>query len=158
MSNSLTVFDGHLYAAITDAEKFEDWCHVFRYAGGQKWEDCGRVGDRRTHGVGPMVVHDGSLYVGTWTYDWTRVGIQQPLDDFCCVYRYAGGTAWEDCGQPGQCRRLFGLASYRGGLYVSAEDGRCYVYAGERQWKECGRFPNYAHPWESTMASCTRVC
>jgi penicillin amidase len=107
VSNSLTVFDGHLYAAITDAEKFEDWCHVFRYAGGQTWEDCGRVGDRRTHGVGPMVVHDGSLYVGTWTYDWTRVGIQEPLDDFCCVYRYAGGTSWEDCGQPGQCRRLF---------------------------------------------------
>ena len=146
VSNSLTVFDGHLYAAITDAEKSEDWCHVFRYAGGQQWEDCGRTGDRRTHGVGPMVVHNGSLYVGTWTYDWTRVGIKEPLDDFCCVYRYAGGKSWEDCGQPGQCRRLFGLASYRGRLYVSAEDGRCYVYAGERQWKECGRFPNYAHP------------
>jgi hypothetical protein len=86
VSNSLTVFDGHPYAAITDAEKFEDWCHVFRYAGGQKWEDCGCVGERRTHGVGPMVVHDRSLYVGTWTHDWTRVGIQQPLDDFCCVY------------------------------------------------------------------------
>ena len=73
-------------------------------------------------------------------------GIQKPLDDFCCVYRYAGGTKWEDCGQPGQCRRLFGLASFRGGLYVTAEDGRCYVHAGERQWRECGRFPNYAHP------------
>ncbi len=130
VSNSLTVFDGQLYAAITDADKSEDWCHVFRYAGGQKWEDCGRVGDRRTHGVGPMVVHRGSLYVGTWTYDWTRVGIEQPLDDFCCVYRHAGGTTWENCGQPGECRRLFGLASYRGELYVSAEDGRCYVYAG----------------------------
>ncbi|MBM4093247.1 MAG: penicillin acylase family protein, partial [Planctomycetes bacterium] len=146
VSNSLTVFDGHLYAAITDAEKSEDWCHVFRYAGGQQWEDCGRVGERRTHGVGPMVVHAGSLYVGTWTYDWTRVGIEEPLDDFCSVYRYAGGTTWEDCGQPGECRRLFGLASYRGGLYVSAEDGRCYVYAGDRQWKESGQFPNYAHP------------
>jgi penicillin amidase len=146
VSNSLTVFDGHLYAAITDAEKFEDWCHVFRYAGGKQWEDCGRVGDRRTHGVGPMVVHRGSLYAATWTYDWNRVGIQQPLDDFCCVYRYAGGTEWEDCGQPGQCRRLFGLASFRGRLYVTAEDGRCYVYAGERTWRECGRFPNYAHP------------
>ena len=140
------MFDGHLYAAITDAEKFEDWCHVFRYAGGKQWEDCGRVGDRRTHGVGPMVVHRGSLYAATWTYDWNRVGIQQPLDDFCCVYRYAGDKRWEDCGQPGQCRRLFGLASFRGGLYVTAEDGRCYVYAGERTWRECGRFPNYAHP------------
>ena len=146
VSNSLTVFDGQLYAAITDAEKFEDWCHVFRYAGEQKWDDCGRVGDRRTHGVGPMVVHRGSLYAATWTYDWNRVGIRQPLDDFCCVYRYAGGAKWEDCGQPGQCRRLFGLASFRGGLYVTAEDGRCYVHAGDRNWRECGRFPNYAHP------------
>jgi penicillin amidase len=146
VSNSLTVFDGHLYAAITDAERTEDWCHVFRYAGGQAWEDCGRVGDRRTHGVGPMVVHRGSLYAATWTYDWTRVGIQEPLDDYGCVYRYAGGTTWEDCGQPGQCRRLFGLASFRGALYVTAEDGRCYVHAGGREWRECGRFPNYAHP------------
>jgi hypothetical protein len=146
VSNSLTVFDGHLYAAITDAEKFEDWCHVFRYAGGKNWEDCGRVGDRRTHGVGPMIVHRGSLYAATWTYDWTRVGRQPPLDDFCCVYRYAGGTRWEDCGQPGQCRRLFGLASFRGRLYVTAEDGRCYEHAGNRAWRECGKFPNYAHP------------
>jgi hypothetical protein len=93
-----------------------------------------------------MVVHRGSLYAATWTYDWNRVGIEKPLDDFCCVYRYAGGTKWEDCGQPGQCRRLFGLASFRGGLYVTAEDGRCYVHAGGCEWNECGRFPNYAHP------------
>ena len=79
VSNSLTVFDGHLYAAITDAEKFENWCHVFRYAGGKQWEDCCRVGDRRTHGVEPMVVHRGSLYAATWTYEfqtpneWARV-------------------------------------------------------------------------------------
>jgi hypothetical protein len=38
------------------------------------------------------------------------------------------------------------LASFRGGLYVTAEDGRCYVHAGDRNWRECGRFPNYAHP------------
>ena len=54
------------------------------------------------------------------------------------MYRYAGDKRWEDCGQPGQCRRLFGLASFGGGLYVTAEDGRCYVYAGDRNWCECG--------------------
>src|SRR5262245_44463393 len=45
VSNSLTVFDGHLYAGITDAAKPEDWSHVYRYRGGKEWEDCGRVGD-----------------------------------------------------------------------------------------------------------------
>ncbi len=142
----MTVFDGRLYAGITDAVREEDWCHVFRYAGGQDWEDCGRLGNRRTHGAGPMVVHRGHLYAASWTYDWTRVGQQEPLDDFCCVYRYAGGHTWEDCGQPGNCRRLFGLASFRGRLYVTAEDGRCYVHTGDRNWEACGQFPNYAHP------------
>jgi hypothetical protein len=152
ISNSLTVFDGHLYAAITDAPREEDWCHIFRYRGGQAWEDCGRVGELKTRGVGPMVVHQGSLYAATWSYDWTRVGVKRPRQppyeaDFCRVYRYAGGTKWEDCGQPGSCRRLFGLASFRGKLYVAAEDGRCYAYAGGQHWEESGRFPNYAHPF-----------
>jgi hypothetical protein len=41
VSNSLTVYDGYLYAGITDAEKEEDWCHVFRYMVGTEWDDCG---------------------------------------------------------------------------------------------------------------------
>jgi hypothetical protein len=146
VSNSLTAFDGHLYAGITDALREEDWCHVFRYAGGQAWEDCGRLGSRRTRGAGPMIAHRGRLYAATWSYDWTRVGQTEPLEDFCRVYRHEGGRDWADCGQPGHCRRLFGLASFRGDLYVTAEDGRCYVHAGDRNWEEIGRFPNYAHP------------
>jgi len=34
-----------------DAKDEADWCHVFRYAGEQKWIDCGRVGSRKTTGV-----------------------------------------------------------------------------------------------------------
>ncbi len=151
VSNSLTVFNGDLYAANTDAAREEDWSHVFRYHGGRKWENCGRVGDLRTRGVGPMIVHRGHLYAATWNYDWTRVGIEQagqpPYQaDFCRVHRYGGGMRWEDCGQPGRCHRLFGLASFRGRLYVTAEDRRVYVYDDNRTWSECGRFPNYAHP------------
>jgi hypothetical protein len=151
ISNSLTVFNGDLYAANTDAVREEDWSHVFRYRGGQTWEDCGRVGSLKARGAGPMIVHRGHLYAASWNYDWTRVGVVQPgrppyEADFCRVYRYAGGQRWEDCGQPGQCRRLFGLASFRGRLYVTAEDGRCYVHDGDKTWTECGRFPNYGHP------------
>ena len=143
VSNSLTVFDGHLYAGITDAAKEEDWCHVFRYRGGREWEDCGRVGDQRTRGVGPLIVHDGRLYAATWSYDWNRV---TPDLAFCRVYRYAGGRKWEDCGQPGRSRRLFGMASYKGGLYVVGEDHGCYVHEGGQRWRACGTFPNYGHP------------
>ena len=71
VSNSMTVFDGHLYVGITDAENKEDWVHVFRYKGGTSWEDCGRVTDLEAHGAGPMIVHNANLYVATWNYDWT---------------------------------------------------------------------------------------
>ncbi len=144
VSNSLTVFDGHLYAGTTDGDKEEDWCHVYRYAGGTNWDDCGRVGKLRTRGVGPMVVHDGKLYAATWSYDWTRVETDRL--DSCRVYQYQGGQDWKDCGQPGQCRRLFGMASFRGGLYVVGDDHKCYVNGDGNTWRVCGEFPNYAHP------------
>ena len=143
VSNSLTAFDGHLYAGITDATKEEDWCHVFRTRGDGRWEDCGRVGNLRTRGVGPLIVHEGSLYAATWSYDWNRVTADL---DFCRVYRFAGGQKWEDCGQPGRSRRLFGMASFKGGLYVVGEDRTCQVLEGNGRWKPCGTFPNYGHP------------
>src|SRR5262245_59993430 len=116
VSNSLTVFRGHLYAGITDAKSAEDWCHVFRYEGADQWHDCGRVGDRRTTGVGALVVHNGDLYAVTWTYDWTRV--KEGNYDTGRVYRYAGDKQWIDCGQPSDNRTLNCIASFRGKLYA----------------------------------------
>jgi hypothetical protein len=144
VSNSLTVFDGQLYAGTTDATREEDWCHVYRYGGGDRWEDCGRVGRLRTRGVGPMVVHDGALYAATWSYDWTRVHVE-PLD-FCRVYRYAGARDWKDCGQPGHCRRLFAIATFKGRLYVVGDDNRCHAHEGGTTWRACGEFPHMVHP------------
>lgn len=144
VSNSLTVFNGDLYAATSDATTPEQWCHVYRYAGGQEWEDCGRVGDGKTRGVGPMVVHDGRLCAATWSYDWVRVD-KDDLDS-CRVYRYAGGQEWEDLGQPGACRRLFGIASYAGRLFVVGDDNRCWVYEGDRTWIPSREFRSLVHP------------
>ena len=110
--------------------------HVFRYKGGTSWEDCGHVTDLEAHGAGPMIVHDHNLYVATWNYDWTRVaappGVKTVYDvDFCRVYRYADDRQWIDCGQPGQSKRLFGIASYKGSLYVVGDDMTCQRYVGE---------------------------
>ena len=153
VSNSLTVYDGHLYAATIDAQDEAGWCHVYRYAGGKEWVDCGRVGQRKTTGVMALIVHQGHLYAGTSTYDWTRVfsGNYEPSR----VYRYDGGTQWTDCGQPGQMLRINCLATYGGKLYAGGDRGlpplgekqwtgrpyQVFVYEGETKWRVAGSFP-----------------
>lgn len=141
VSNSLTVFNGHLYAAIIDAQVEADWCHVFRYAGAKKWIDCGRVGPHKTTGVMGLIVHQGNLYAGTSTYDWTRVfsGEYAPAR----VYRYEGGTTWTDCGQPSEMLRINCMATYGGKLYVGGDRG--LPPPGEKQWT--GR-PYRVYAWE----------
>jgi len=148
----LTVFDGDLYAGIADAlGDPQDACHVFRYAGGTEWTDCGHVGDSlRTPSVYSMIVHKGDLYCGTGTYDWTDV--KPDKRDFVRVYRYAGREEWVDCGQPGTNYRILSLASYKGDLYCGTdamralpEAGKVHRYAGGTEWEDCGRLGNTYH-------------
>jgi hypothetical protein len=141
VSNSLTVFKGKLYAATTDAQDRKEWCHVYRYEGGRKWTDCGRVGQGRTTGVGPMIVHNGELYVATWTLDWTRN--RNGNYDPGRVYRYLGGTQWEDCGQPSENTTLNSLASFKGKLYAGGgpQTWGVYVRGEDNRWSPSKIFP-----------------
>ncbi len=141
VSNSMLVFRGHLYAATIEGATEADWCHVWRYDGGMRWIDCGRVGGRRTTGVGPLLVHDGELYAVTTTYDWTRV--REAALDSGRVYRYAGGTNWVDCGEPHPDNRTLNTAaSFRGQLYVGGGPKAYAVSVRERDgtWREHQRF------------------
>jgi Concanavalin A-like lectin/glucanases superfamily len=147
ISDSLTVFKGDLYAGSTDGPDVTDWAHVYRYGGGKKWEDCGRLGTDRTRGVYAMVVHDGELYAATSASH----GGQPPEMSFGRVYRYKGGQKWDEIGQPGENYRLNSLASYKGKLYatgfnIGPKPGHVYVWAGERNWKACGEFNGWPHP------------
>jgi hypothetical protein len=144
-SDAATVFNGDLYVGTIDAPDEQDWAHVYRYRGGQEWEDLGRVGTRRTRGVYAMVVHDGELYAAT-----TSSHNRQSTDmDFGRVYRYRGGQEWEEIGQPGAVHHLSGLASFNGKLYSTAysedEPGHIYEYAGDAQWRDCGTFDGMPH-------------
>jgi hypothetical protein len=145
-SDALTVFQGDLYAGTTDGPGEEDWAHVFRYKGGKEWEDCGRVGTGKTRGVYALVVHRGALYAATSASH----GPQPKTMDYGRVYRYKGGTEWEDLGQPGATYRLNALASYRGKLYVCGFNigptpGHCYAYEGEKRWNAVGEFDGWPH-------------
>jgi hypothetical protein len=141
VSNSLTVYKGKLYAGTTDAKDPNDWCHVYSYTGDQKWTDCGRVGDRKTTGVGPLIVHNGDLYAVTSTYDWTRVksGGYEPGR----IYKYLGGTQWEDCGQPSDNRTLNCAASFKGKLYVGGGPDVLGVFVQDdnSDWSPSTLFP-----------------
>jgi hypothetical protein len=144
VSESMTVYQGKLYAATTGGKNEDDWCHVYRYDGGQKWFDCGRVGDRKTQGVGPLIVHRGNLYATTWTVDWTRV-VEGGYDPGR-VYRYLGGTAWEDCGEPSDNRTLNCIASYGGKLYVGGGPESWGVFTQSKSGETSGWQPSNVFP------------
>jgi hypothetical protein len=141
---SLTVFEGRIHTGSTDGATEADYAHVYRHEGGTDWQDLGQVSDRGDHGIGPLVVHGNALYAATSTYDWTRVtylGLPP-----CRVFRYEAPGAWADCGQPGDSKRLFAMASYAGDLYVVGDDFGVYVYRGDHRWELAERLPTFAHP------------
>jgi Concanavalin A-like lectin/glucanases superfamily len=146
VSNSLTVYKGKLYAGTSGGEDEKDWRHVYRYEGGQVWTDCGQVGDGKIEGVGPLIVHNGDLYAVTTTIDFTRV--QTGNYDPGRVYRYLGGTQWEDCGQPSENRTLNCIASYKGKLYVGGgpESFGVFVLEGDSKWQPSKVFSSRTPP------------
>lgn len=144
VSNSLTVFEGRVHAATSDAQEPSDRGHVYRHLGESEWEDLGKVANDGASGIGPLIVHRNQLYAATWNYDWTRVHNQERGASH--VYRFERPGHWVDCGQPGESKRLFALASWRGELLVVGDDSTIHAYRGDRTWERIGSFETFAHP------------
>ncbi|MDY0168076.1 MAG: LamG-like jellyroll fold domain-containing protein [Thermoguttaceae bacterium] len=135
-SNSVTAFavhDGALYAgtgkyrlggsALPESENTVLGGRVFRYAGGDRWIDCGQLPE--TEIVGGLVVFRGKLYASS---------LYRPAGFF----RYEGGTTWTDCGTP-DGKRVVALTVHDGYLYAGSYDGgHVYRYDGT-SWTDCGR-------------------
>jgi len=138
--STLTVFEGQLYTGIADALAPEQACHVFRYAGGQDWVDCGRVGSNlECPSVMGLIVHKGKLYAatGAWNY-WNLEAYGHPS-----VYRYEGGATWHDCRLDTPGKRITSLASLGEDLYASDDAGFTYRYEADGKWVVCGQTPDY---------------
>jgi len=141
---NLLAMDGELYAGIADAADPWDANRVFRWRGGQEWDDCGRLGsDLRHRSVQGMLVHQGVLYAAAGVWDWIKAAGRVPgfTPAPSRVYAYEGGQTWRDLGAPdGISPRAFSMVSFEGHLYVSldrAGGGKCFRLEGDR-WVDCG--------------------
>jgi hypothetical protein len=140
----LIVYRGELYGGVSDADRPQDACRVFRWGGGKNWVDCGRLGNDPDHlSVMSMLVHDGKLYAGTGLWDWGRAEEARknaPPKALTRVFVYEGDQVWRDLGQVGSAQRVLTMASFEGELYVGLDrggGGGCFKLAGDK-WIDCG--------------------
>lgn len=139
--STLTAFQGRLYAGITDAARPRDAAHVFRWAGGRRWIDCGRLGSDPGHlSVMSMLVHNGHLYAGTGVWDWTRASGVDFNPARAQIFRYEGGRTWRDLGLVSPSIRVLCMASFNGHLYAGLDrvGGGSVVRRVKDRWEDCG--------------------
>ena len=133
---ALAVYEGNLYAGVARRDTTHDGQapspngrpggKVYRYEGGERWTDCGRLGNADS--VYAMAVYRGKLYATTLY--WPAKGL----------YRYDGGTKWTFCGHPGQ--RVEPLAVHNGYLYAASFDGGEFFRYDGRTWTRLKPIPD----------------
>jgi hypothetical protein len=108
--------------------------HVYRYDGGKRWTDLGRLGDAVN--VLCLASYRGELYGGV-AYAGGTAG---PAGK---AYRYDEETwTWVDAGRVGDGSRVDCMAVYRDKLYAGISAGRpdsIFVYRGGTRWESCAQ-------------------
>ncbi len=112
---------------------------VFRYEGGTRWSDCGKIADVRS--VSGLAVFKGKLYAGTGTSSaWRNEANGGGFEDkprTRGMYRYDGDGRWTSCGCPGL--RVVHLSVHNGHLYgLSYDGGGFFRYEGGTKWTRLG--------------------
>lgn len=144
---ALAVFEGKLFAATTRynaanshlaaAQNLNNGGKVFRYEGGRKWSDCGRVSDAEQ--IFGLVVFGGKLYATSM--DAPPNKLKRPNQG---LYRYEGRQQWTYCGNPGG--RVAAMAVSNGRLYGTGYNGGqlggVFEYNGGTNWTNFGAPPN----------------
>lgn len=120
-SYSFATYAGRLYTGT--------WPNgmVYRYGGGETWEDCGQLAEGEQE-VMAMAAYNGALYAGSL-----------PL---AAVYRYGGGNRWTSTGRLDltpdvKYRRVWSMVVFQGKLFAGTlpsghvyamEAGRCVTH------------------------------
>lgn len=145
--SALAVFQDELYAGVASysgggsqlkpSPNTHPGGRVYRYAGGKRWVDCGRLCDAEL--VWGMTVFQDRLYVTAM--DVPPKHLTTPRQG---LYRYEGGTNWTWCGHPGG--RVAALTVANGHLFASGYNGGqlggVFRYDGGTNWTNFGAPPN----------------
>lgn len=147
MVYALAVFQGALYAGTWEPDAGEAG-RVYRYAGGTNWLDCGAPD--RCNAVAALAVFNDALYAGVANYSGagSQIAPSTNTNPGGRVYRYAGGTRWEDCGRLCAAELIWGMTVFQGRLYATAMDTPpkhlttprqgLHRYDGGTHWTWCG--------------------
>lgn len=141
---TLAVFNGRLYAgsemysgggsSLPLSLNQNHGGSVFRYEGGTRWTNCGKIADVRS--VSGLAVFDGKLYAGTGT-----TGAWRDTPRTRGMYRFDGIGKWTSCGCPDL--RVVHLSVHNGNLFgLSYDDGGFFRYGGGTDWTRLGPLPD----------------
>jgi hypothetical protein len=132
---SMAAHDGALYAGTCEPGTTESG-RVYRYGGGQQWTDCGAPDAANT--VTALAVHEGALFAGTGKYrvKGSHLPESENLHLGGRIFRYAGGSHWEDCGQLPDTEAVGCLVVFQGRLFASSfyQPAGFFRYDGGKQW------------------------
>ncbi|MEO2024350.1 MAG: LamG domain-containing protein [Fuerstiella sp.] len=140
---SMAVYDGNLYvgserysgggSSLPLSPNETNGGSVFRYDGGTRWANCGRIADVRS--VSGLTVFNGKLYAGTGT-----TGAWRDTPRTRGMYRYDGDGNWTSCGCPDL--RVVHLSVHDGNLFgLSYDAGGFFRYDGGTNWTRLGPVP-----------------
>lgn len=141
--STMAVYDGKLYvgselysgggSALPLSPNKNYGGRVYRYEGGTKWTNCGKIADVRS--VSGLAVFNGKLYAGTG-----GTGAWRDTPRTRGMYRYDGDGKWTSCGCPDL--RVVHMSVYNGDLFgLSYDDGGFFRYEGGTAWTHLGPVP-----------------
>lgn len=157
MVSSLAEYQGRLYAgvsfysgkgsALPESPNKNPGGKVYRYEGGTRWTDCGKIGDVYT--VYGLVDFRGQLYSTTCD----SYGCPKPVQ---AMFRYDGGQKWTFCGDPGG--RLGAFAVFDGNLYATVYGEAGFArYDGGTKWTPLGPVPETVQNYSAAIYQ-GRIC
>ena len=143
--NAMAVYQGKLYvgserysgggSSLPLSPNENDGGCVYRYDGGTKWTNVGKIADVRS--IGGLATFRGKLYAGTGT-----TGAWRDTPRTRGMYRYDGDGKWTSCGCPGL--RVVHLHVHDGNLYgLSYDGGGFFRYEGGTAWTRLGPSPRH---------------
>lgn len=151
--NAMAVYQGKLYvgserysgggSSLPLSPNENNGGRVYRYEGGTKWTNVGKIADVRS--IGGLASFRGKLYAGTGT-----TGAWRDTPRTRGMYRFDGDGKWTSCGCPGL--RVVHLHVHNGNLYgLSYDGGGFFRYESGTKWTRLGPVPDTTQVYSAAV-------